>query len=54
VDVTVYDVTGRVVETKPGQSVESVIAIGQNLASGIYIIEVNQAGVVKKIKVVKY
>jgi len=54
VDVVVYDVTGRVMEAKPGQSVESNIIIGQKLVPGIYIIEVRQGDEVKKVKVVKY
>ena len=53
-DVVLYDVTGRIMETKAAQAVDAEIILGQNLTSGIYIIEVKQGDASKKIKVVRY
>jgi len=54
VDVTMYDVTGRVMELRTAQPVESEIILGRNLTPGIYIIEVKQGENAKEVKVVKY
>ncbi len=53
-DITVYDMTGRIMETKPSQPIDTEITLGGSLAPGIYIVEVKEGGEVKKVKVVRY
>ncbi len=52
-DVILYDVTGRTREVKIGQDISSSIIIGQDLPAGIYILEVRQKDVSKKVKITK-
>ncbi len=52
-DVMLYDITGRVMTSMPAQAVNSTISLGHDLAPGMYIIEVKQAGMSKMVKVIK-
>jgi hypothetical protein len=52
-DVKVYDVAGRMVAAADHQSTDNTITIGQNLASGMYLIEVKKGELVKRVKVAK-
>jgi Concanavalin A-like lectin/glucanases superfamily/SprB repeat/Secretion system C-terminal sorting domain len=52
-DVIVYDLTGRVMESKPNQQVGSEITLGHNLTNGMYIIEIRNGDLSRKMKVVK-
>lgn len=52
-DVILYDITGRVMEQKNGQEMGADITIGQNMIPGIYVVEVRQGEVSKRVKVVK-
>ena len=52
-DVILYDITGRTMESKLNQQINSDIVFGQNLTPGIYVIEVRQGSESRKVKVVK-
>lgn len=52
-DVVLYDLTGRVVEVKKDQPVDADITVGHQLNNGMYLMEVRQSNMVKKMKVVK-
>ena len=52
-NVSVYDVSGRVCETKVGVSAGEVIEMGTLLGAGMYLIEVQGADRTERIQVVK-
>jgi hypothetical protein len=52
-DLTIYDLSGRTVETKSHQAVGKDVVVGRSLAAGIYVVEVKQGEVSEKIKVIK-
>jgi hypothetical protein len=52
-DLLVYDQLGRLIDQLPAQPTGQEIVLGRNLATGIYIIEVKNGDVSKKIKVIK-
>jgi uncharacterized protein YjdB len=51
--IAIFDMTGRIIEYKADQSIDSSIIVGQHLPPGVYILEVNQNGIFKKVKVTK-
>ncbi len=51
--VTVYDLTGRVLEQKNDQDPGTEIIVGNSLKNGMYILEIRQGDNSKKIKIVK-
>ena len=52
-DLVIYDLSGRVVETRSHQAVGRDISVGRSLAAGIYVVEVKQGEVSEKVKVIK-
>ncbi len=52
-DVIVYDLSGRMVESKIDQSVGLPVAIGSTLTNGIYILEVKSGEQTKRMRIVK-
>ena len=52
-DLVIYDLSGRVVETRSHQAVGTDISVGRSLAAGIYVVEVKQGEVSEKVKVIK-
>ena len=52
-DITITDLTGRKLEYKPQQPVGEEIVVGQNLAPGIYIVDVRHGTNARQVKVIK-
>jgi hypothetical protein len=52
-DVTVFDLSGRIVERTANTATNSEVVVGKNLSPGVYFIEVKQGDLSKKIKAVK-
>ena len=52
-NISVYDVSGRVCETKVGVNAEEVVEMGTLLGAGMYLIEVQGADRTERIQVVK-
>jgi hypothetical protein len=52
-DILIYDLTGRLVEKHSAQAVGSELTVGQDLASGTYMIQVRHGDQSKMIKVTK-
>ncbi len=52
-DVTVYDLTGRIVQRKLNQNTNTNIVLGTDLSQGVYIIEVKNGTSVKRVKMIK-
>ena len=51
--LTIFDLTGRVVETRSGIAINSVIQIGRNLNPGTYLVQVVQGTQKVKSKIIK-
>lgn len=49
----IYDIAGRLVETKNNLTQSQIIQVGEQLRSGIYIAELRQGTTVKQLKLVK-
>ncbi len=52
-DIVIYDITGRVVEMQKAQSTSTSITAGSNLPAGMYILEVRQNEISRKVKITK-
>ncbi len=52
-DIVIYDITGRVVEMQKSQSTSTSITAGSNLPAGVYILEVRQNEISRKVKITK-
>ena len=52
-DIVIYDITGRVVEMQKSQSTSTSITAGSNLPAGMYILEVRQNEISRKVKITK-
>jgi hypothetical protein len=53
VDVVIYDIAGKILETLSGQKANTEISIGSKLAPGVYLIDVKQGEVSQRTRVVK-
>lgn len=53
VDVVIYDIAGKILQTLPGQKANTEISIGEKLAPGVYLIDVRQGEVSQRTRVVK-
>jgi hypothetical protein len=51
--VNVFDISGRLVESRVGVSPKSILQLGQNLQKGTYLIQVNQGEMKWTMKVIK-
>ena len=52
-DVVLYDINGKVADSKMHQAADAVIVAGSNLQNGIYIMEISNGSQVKRMQVVK-
>jgi len=52
-DIVIYDIIGRVVEMQKSQSTGTTIKAGSNLPAGMYILEVRQNEISRKVKITK-
>jgi len=52
-DITIYDITGKVMDTRLHQDTNGQVVVGQNLASGTYMLEARDGSQSKTVKVSK-
>jgi hypothetical protein len=52
-DLSIYDLTGKLIQTKAHQPVGTDLVIGKELVPGVYIVEVKHGDVSEKTKVIK-
>jgi hypothetical protein len=52
-DIVVYDMNGKVLEVHRNVDPSEIPQMGENLAAGIYIVNVTQEGITESIKVNK-
>ncbi|MBL7691868.1 MAG: HYR domain-containing protein [Flavipsychrobacter sp.] len=52
-DIVIFDITGRVVEMQKAQSTNTSIKAGRDLPAGVYILEVRQNEISRKVKITK-
>jgi uncharacterized protein YccT (UPF0319 family) len=53
-DIIVYDLTGRIVDSRVQQVIGQTVTLGKNLIPGVYIAEVRLGSASEKVKIVKY
>lgn len=53
VDIMVYDLSGKMLQHLTAQKVNTDIRLGEQLNSGVYVIEVRQGGIAQKARIVK-
>lgn len=53
VSITVFDITGKALETYKDIHIHELPSMGQNLASGTYLITIEQGGLVETVKISK-